>query len=102
MRGATEFDQDLDAGQGDLHADTKDKEGAEPVDDLFAAGAEAVGKPGGIGITDIDEHADTEDGDDEGAEVKEMFGKVVSFGWAHRVRMMEIVPGPVVMGKATG
>jgi hypothetical protein len=46
-----------DAGPGDLHADAKDEEGAEPVDDLFAAGTQPVDEAGGIGVADIDQYA---------------------------------------------
>src|SRR5260370_12552742 len=67
---AAELEQGADAGPGDLHADAKDKKGAEPVDDLFASWAKTVDKPGGIGVTDIDENADQQDGDKKRAEVE--------------------------------
>jgi len=55
-----------------LHADAKDEEGAETVDDLLAAGSKPVDDTRGIGIADIDEDADEENGDQQRAQVEKM------------------------------
>jgi hypothetical protein len=69
----------VDTGPGDLHADAKDEEGAEAVDDLFAARAEAMHDAGGVGVADIDQQTDEDDCDKEGAQVEEMCEQVFFF-----------------------
>jgi hypothetical protein len=69
----------MDAAPGDLHPDAKDQEGAEAVDYLFATGAQAVDEARGIDITNIDQHADKDDGDKEGSKVDKMYEDVLFF-----------------------
>ena len=62
----------MDTGEGYLHPDAKDQEGAEPVDYLLSSWAQPVDETGGIGITDIDQQANKENGYQKGAQVCDM------------------------------